>query len=40
LQLARFENGRCVERRGSTDEMGLMKQLGILADVAGSISAD
>ena len=36
LQLARFENGRCVERWGSTDELGMMKQLGILADVAGS----
>jgi predicted ester cyclase len=34
LQLARFENGRCVERWGSTDELGMMKQLGILADVA------
>ena len=36
LQLARFENGRCVERSGSTDELGMMEQLGILADVAGS----
>jgi hypothetical protein len=36
LQLARFENGRCVERWGSTDELGMMKQLGILAEVAGS----
>ncbi len=35
LQLARFENGRCVERWGSTDELGMMKQLGILAAVAG-----
>ena len=34
LQLARFENGQCVERWGSTDELGMMKQLGILADVA------
>lgn len=34
LQLARFENGRCVERWGSTDELGMMKQLGILAEVA------
>jgi steroid delta-isomerase-like uncharacterized protein len=40
LQLARFENGRCVERWGSTDELGMMKQLGILADVAGSAPAD
>jgi predicted ester cyclase len=30
LQLARFEDGRCVERWGSTDEPGMMKQLGIL----------
>jgi predicted ester cyclase len=36
LQLARFEEGRCVERWGSTDELGMMKQLGILPDVAGS----
>jgi steroid delta-isomerase-like uncharacterized protein len=35
LQLARFENGRCVERWGSTDELGMMKQLGILQEVAG-----
>jgi steroid delta-isomerase-like uncharacterized protein len=34
LQLARFEDGRCVERWGSTDELGMMKQLGILEDVA------
>jgi predicted ester cyclase len=36
LQLARFENGRCVERWGSTDELGMMKQLGILEEVAGA----
>lgn len=36
LQLGRFENGRCVERWGSTDELGMMKQLGILAEAAGS----
>lgn len=35
MQLARFENGRCVERWGSTDELGMMKQLGILAEAAG-----
>ena len=34
LQLARCEDGRCVERWGSTDELGMMKQLGIFADVA------
>ncbi len=36
LQLGRFKDGRCVERWGSTDELGMMKQLGILADVADS----
>lgn len=35
MQLARFEDGRCVERWASTDELGMMKQLGILANVAG-----
>lgn len=40
LQLARFENGRCVERWGSTDELGMMKQLGILAKVASAPNAD
>lgn len=40
LQLARFEEGKCVERWGSTDEVGLMKQLGILEDVASSSSTD
>jgi steroid delta-isomerase-like uncharacterized protein len=34
LQLARFEDGRCIERWGSTDELGMMKQLGILEEVA------
>jgi predicted ester cyclase len=34
LQLARFEGGKCVERWGSTDELGMMKQLGILEQVA------
>lgn len=40
LQLARFENGRCVERWGSTDELGMMKQLGILGEVAGKSSSN
>lgn len=40
LQLARFENGRCVERWGSTDELGMLKQLGILADVAGTATEE
>lgn len=34
LQLARFENGQCVQRWGSTDELGMLKQLGILGKVA------
>ena len=38
LQLARFEQGRCVERWGSTDELGMLKQLGILEEVAASSS--
>ena len=38
VQIARFENGRCIERWGSTDELGMMKQLGILSDVASSSS--
>jgi predicted ester cyclase len=40
LQLARFEGGRCVERWGSTDELGMMKQLGILEEVASSSSKE
>ena len=40
LQLARFEDGRCVERWGSTDELGMMKQLGILGEVATSSSKE
>ncbi|TMM47151.1 ester cyclase [Qipengyuania marisflavi] len=35
LQIGRFENGKCVERWGSTDELGMLKQLGILERVAG-----
>lgn len=34
LQLGRYENGQCVERWGSTDELGMLKQLGILEQVA------
>ena len=34
LQLGRYENGKCVERWGSTDELGMLKQLVILEDVA------
>jgi predicted ester cyclase len=40
LQLARFEEGRCVERWGSTDELGMMRQLGILPEVAGSPASE
>jgi len=28
VQVARFENGRIVKRRGSSDELGILKQLG------------
>lgn len=34
LQLGRYEDGQCVERWGSTDELGMLKQLGILDQVA------
>ncbi len=34
VQLGRYENGKCVERWGSTDELGMLKQLGILDQVA------
>jgi predicted ester cyclase len=40
LQLARFEDGLCVERWGSTDELGMMKQLGILEEVASGASEE
>jgi steroid delta-isomerase-like uncharacterized protein len=40
LQLARFQDGRCVERWGSTDELTMMKQLGILEEVAASQSEE
>lgn len=29
VQLARFENGQMVERWGSSDELGILKQLGV-----------
>jgi hypothetical protein len=32
MQLSRFENGQIVERWGSSDELGIMQQLG--AEVA------
>ncbi|MGQ0623767.1 MAG: ester cyclase [Sporichthyaceae bacterium] len=31
LQIARFENAQIVERWGSTDELGIMRQLGVMA---------
>jgi steroid delta-isomerase-like uncharacterized protein len=40
VQLARFQDGRCVERWGSTDELTMMKQLGILEEVAASQSKE
>ncbi|WP_037908711.1 ester cyclase [Actinacidiphila yeochonensis] len=30
LQISRFENGRLVERWGSSDELGMMRQLGLV----------
>jgi len=29
MQIARFENGKIVERWGSSDELGILKQLGV-----------
>ena len=31
MQIARFENGKAVERWGSSDELGILKQLGATA---------
>jgi len=28
MQIARFENGKMVERWGSSDELGILKQIG------------
>ncbi|HET9149114.1 MAG TPA: ester cyclase [Alphaproteobacteria bacterium] len=30
LQIAKFKDGKCVERWGSTDELGILEQLGIV----------
>lgn len=35
LQIGRFENGQLVERWGSSDELGLLKQLGVGLDPPG-----
>ena len=35
VQIGRFENGQIVERWGSTDEAGVMSQLGAAADPGG-----
>lgn len=35
MQIARFENGKIVERWGSSDEMGILKQLGAAAPATG-----
>lgn len=29
MQIARFENGKIIERWGSSDELGILKQLGV-----------
>lgn len=31
MQIGRFENGKIVERWGSTDELGIMKQIGAVS---------
>jgi steroid delta-isomerase-like uncharacterized protein len=35
LQISRFENGKLVERWGSSDQLGILQQLGVLAKAAG-----
>jgi len=35
MQIARFEDGKMVERWGSSDELGIMKQIGGVATVTG-----
>ena len=32
MQISRFENGKMVERWGSSDELGMLQQLGVLHD--------
>jgi steroid delta-isomerase-like uncharacterized protein len=35
MQISRFENGKLVERWGSSDQLGILQQLGVLAKAAG-----
>jgi len=37
LQIARFEDGQIVERWGSTDELGIMEQIGAAPKPKGAI---
>lgn len=37
MQIAKFENGKIVERWGSSDELGILKQIGVAPGV-GSVS--
>lgn len=37
LQIGRFENGQIVERWGSTDELGIMSQLGVEPQTKGPL---
>ena len=37
VQIARFENGKMVERWGSSDELGILKQLGVEPKKSGGI---
>ena len=38
LQIGRFENGQLVERWGSSDELGILKQLGVDLAVPGEVT--
>jgi steroid delta-isomerase-like uncharacterized protein len=39
LQIARFENGKIVERWGSSDELGILKQIGALQGLESKVGA-
>jgi steroid delta-isomerase-like uncharacterized protein len=39
VQIGRFENARIVERWGSTDELGIMQQIGVIPGVAARSSS-